>query len=119
VLETGENPHSLNLGRTAVDSCLAELLCVFLVQPGDQRMAARPVQSGTHHERIHVIRKDDNLVAAPFMVVDQELTSLELVWVHDVQQDPLATGFPEVFPVELGRHGTPYFRALKAQDKPS
>jgi hypothetical protein len=47
------------------------------------------------------------------VVIDQELTSLELVRVHDVQQYTLATGFSKVLSVEFGRHGTPDFGALE------
>jgi len=34
----------------------------------------------------HVIREDDDFVISAFMVTDQELTGLELVGVHRIQQ---------------------------------
>lgn len=48
----------------------------------------------THLECKHIVGKYDHLVASALMIVDQELTCLNLVWVHGVQKDAFARRIP-------------------------
>ena len=118
MLESRENSHSLNLGCSAVDSCLSELFRIFLQTQRISRRLCPQIRDGAYHERIHIVGKHDNLVTSPFVVINQELASLELVRIHDVQQDALATGFTEVFPVKFGSHGTPNLGTLDGSISP-
>ena len=66
----------------------------------------------THLECINVIREDDYLIPPLFMVLDKELTSLELLRIHAVQQHPLPGLLSQVFAVKFRGHRTPHFRTL-------
>lgn len=93
VLEVLQDAHALDLWRTAVDVRLAEL-------------------DGVRLERIHIVGKDDDLVAAILVVLDEVLRRLELGGVHAVQQHLLAALFAEVLAVEFGGHRAPHLGAL-------
>jgi hypothetical protein len=64
VLEVLQNAETLLLRRCTVDVSFAELLRILL-------------------QCIDVVGEDDDLVASRFVIVDEELTCLELSRVHD------------------------------------
>jgi hypothetical protein len=45
------------------------------------------ISEQTYLQGVDVIRENDDLVATGLVIVDQELTSLDLVRIHCVQQD--------------------------------
>lgn len=66
----------------------------------------------THLEGVNVVREHNDLVASVLVVLDQELTGLELLWVHRVEQHALPRLLTKVLAVELWRHVAPHLRAL-------
>lgn len=115
VLEPRQNPHALHLPRTTVNVQLPKALRVRLrLLKLIYFKSITNFCAKTHLERVHIIREHDDLVAAVLVVLDEELARLELVWVHTVQQHALAVLDPQILPVELGGHRTPYFRTLYA-----
>lgn len=71
MLEVLQHAESFLLGRSAVDKGFLELPGVGL-------------------EGVDVIRKDDDLVAARLVVVNEVLANLELFRVHDAEQTPFS-----------------------------
>lgn len=47
------------------------------------------------------------------MIFDQELTRLEFMWIHAIQQHLLSRVFFEIFVIKFGGHRTPDLRTLK------
>jgi hypothetical protein len=100
MLEILQDTKTFLLRSRTVNICLAELPRVLL-------------------QCVDVVREDDNLVASRFVVVDQELTSLKLLRVHDRQQCALLQRRRlELFRVELRCHLTPHFRTLHFRNVP-
>jgi hypothetical protein len=118
VLELLQHNQTLAATGLSADERLLQLCGVFL-------------------QRQQVVRKDDNLIAASLVVVDEELTGTNFVRIHNVKQLATTWGSEEksaeppmegrlqmeeecvrlqialqIFPVEVSCHGTPDLRAL-------
>jgi hypothetical protein len=72
-------------------------------------------ETATHLQRVHIVGEDDNLVTPIFMVLDQELARLELVWVHAVQKHSFPRLLPQILSIEFWGHWAPNFRTLIEQ----
>jgi hypothetical protein len=64
-----------------MDKQFAEFLGVCLLE---KLVTKTATESITNLESIYIVRKHDNLIPSIFVVFDQELTGLELLWVHAV-----------------------------------
>lgn len=76
--------------------------------------AYNTVELFTYFKGIDIVRKDDDLISAVFVIFDQELTSLKLVRIHAVQQHPLSRLFPKILAIELGGHRAPNLCTLRS-----
>lgn len=54
-------------------------------------------------QRQEIIRKDDDLVAAPLVVVDKKLTGADFVWVHNVEKLATAETVKDMLAEKRGR----------------
>lgn len=68
----------------------------------------------SHLECKHIVGEHDNFVSSVFVILDEELARLELIWIHAVKQHPLAGLFLEIFMIKFRGHRAPDFRALGA-----
>jgi hypothetical protein len=82
-----QNTHPLNLPGLSMDIGLFEFLCISLSDPRNQRIQPRHnIVYITHLEREHIVREDYHFVPPVLVVLDKELTRLELSWIHAIKQ---------------------------------
>lgn len=70
-------------------------------------------KNDTHLESEDIIREHNDFVSSVFVILDKELTRLELVGVHAIQQHAFAGLLFEIFMIEFGGHWAPYFSTLR------
>lgn len=82
-----------------MDERFAQLFRIRLIRPVSTNLnqnssGERRGKTQTHLECKHIVGKYDHLVASALMIIDQELTCLDLVRVHGVQEDAFARRIP-------------------------
>lgn len=79
-------------------------------------MQAEP--SVAYFEGKQIVGEDNDLVASRFVILNQKLTSLELVGVHRMQERLFVDipSLPEVLPIEYWCHLAAHFDTLQADE---